>query len=79
MSLRKDGSWLRVQRLMEIAKEIAKHFNDGGKCNFETLMLWVEFKIGLTETRARDYIITVVRAKQWEIQDGFILPGEMEK
>ena len=78
MSVRKDGSWMRSQRLVQISKQIAKDFNDGGKCSFEDLLLWIEFEIGLTEATARKYVDTIIRAKRWKLQDGFILPSEVK-
>jgi hypothetical protein len=75
MSIRRDGAFVRQQRLMMIAKEIAKKVSYTFEkcCNVEDLVNWTKFELGLTEKCARNYIDTVVAAKGWFYVDGAIV------
>lgn len=79
MSVRRDGSYVRSQRLLEICKEIAKSFSVHHWCRIEDLKLSVALNMGLTETKALEYIDLVVRAKGWQIKDGVIYPGGLNE
>lgn len=75
MSARRDGSFVRSQRLLDISRLIAKAFSQDRKCNVETLKLTIAMEIGLTEKTALQYIDLVCRAKGWVVKDGDIHPG----
>jgi hypothetical protein len=69
--MRKDGSYVKVERLSLIRKEIAKQFPN--PVEVSKVELWVECNIGLTPEKARDYIDKAVAAAGWVITDGKIL------
>ena len=75
MSVRRDGSYVRSQRLLTISKMIAKDFSQDHKSELEDLKLKIAMEIGLTEKTAMQYVDLVCRAKGWTIKDGFIYPG----
>lgn len=68
--MRKDGSYVKVERLSQIKKEIAKRFPN--PISFNDMILWVEVGIGLTPEKAKDYIEKIVAASGWVIFDGNI-------
>jgi len=81
MSGRRDGAFYRSQRLIEVAKLIAREFNEkqgnGAAqqfCNYEDIVTLIQFDVGLTEKRAREYVCVVVSAKGWVMKDGYIFP-----
>lgn len=78
MSVRRDGGYVRSQRLLLIAREIAKEFSVNKECNVERLKLDLLMVMGLTEKTLTEYISVVCRAKGWLIQDGIITPGALE-
>lgn len=69
---------MRSQRLLIIAREIAKSFSSEQKCSVEGLKRDLLFSLGLTEKTLTEYINVVCRAKGWTIQDGTITPGLIE-
>lgn len=75
MSIRRDGSFVRSMRLLEIARMIAKDFSDFKQSDLESLKLRVAMEIGLREKTAMEYIDLVCRAKGWSMKDGVIVPG----
>lgn len=74
MSNRRDGSYIRSQRLMEVAKKIAYDisFNPDKTCHKDDLVNWIMFEMGLTEKRAREYVEIVIKAKGWLVNNGGI-------
>ena len=77
MSGRRDGSYVRSERLVQIARQIAYRITNSKtkQCSIEELNLWIQFDLGLTEKRATEYVDLVVRAKGWLKKDGFIETG----
>jgi len=71
--MRKDGSWVKTQKLKEIAKMISTKMPDG--CNYDKLLIKIQFEMGLTESRAEEYIDLVCQAKGWIKQNG-VIKGE---
>lgn len=65
--MRKDGSWVKSQRLQEISRMIAPTMPDG--CNYKKLLVKIQFEIGLTESRAEEYVDLVCLAKGWIHKD----------
>jgi len=78
MSGRRDGSYVRSERLLRIAKQIVYTINNEGnkQCEYAELLTWIMFDMGLTEKTAREYVDVVVRAKGWHLNDGIITLGE---
>jgi len=73
---RRDGAWIKAQRLKMIAKEVAKTFPEGA--DLEHVLLWIEVNIGLSRKKAQEYLAKVVAVKGWRIEDGRILPPEVK-
>jgi len=80
MSGRRDGSFVRSERLLRIARQIVStiHKSDVKQCEYAGLLTWIMFDMGLTEKTAREYVDVVVRAKGWRLNDGVITLGEPE-
>ena len=74
MSSRRDGSFVRSQRLLGIAKQIAYKisFSEDKVCEVAELLNWIMFEQGLTEKRAKEYMDIVVKAKGWVLDNGEI-------
>lgn len=79
MSIRRDGSFIRSQRLLEIAKMVAKEItaSNSRQCSYDLILNRIMLNVGLTEKRASEYICVVCHARGWQIKDGFIVPGEI--
>lgn len=75
MSERRDGGYVRSQRLMLIAREIAKDLSQDKICNVENIVRRLLFDMGLTEKTLRNYVDVVCRAKGWVLNDGVITAG----
>jgi hypothetical protein len=69
--MRKDGSYVKVERIAQIRKEIVKGFPE--PVDFEKLKLWIECSIGLSEEKAEQYIEKAVSSGGWFIIDGKIV------
>lgn len=69
--MRKDGSFVKVERLSQIRKQIAKELPE--PVDLEKLQLWVECTIGLSEQKTREYIEKAVASGGWYIIDGKIV------
>ena len=70
---RRDGAWIKAQRLQAIARMIAKTFPKG--VSYDRMVSLVELEIGLSTQKAREYIDKVIEAKGWRVEDGIIKPG----
>lgn len=70
--MRKDGSFVKTERLRNISTQIAKAFNqsDEKKVDLAVLISWIEMNIGLTKARALEYIDTCCSVHGWSIIDG---------
>ena len=71
--MRKDGSWVKSQRLGEISRLISTSMPKG--CDYKKLLVRLQFEMGLTMARAEEYIDLVCMAKGW-IQHNGIIKGE---
>lgn len=71
--MRKDGSWVKSQRLAEISRTIASTMPKG--CDYEKLLIKIQFEMGLTVNRAEEYVDLVCLAKGW-INNNGIIKGE---
>jgi len=69
--MRKDGSFIKVERLAQIRKQVSSQFPK--PVPFDKLQLWVECNIGLGEQKAREYIEKAVASAGWIIVEGEIL------
>lgn len=72
MSLRKDGSWVRKQRMTQITKYLVLSLVDGNKISMNKLFAWIACNIGLTRPKAKSYVHEIAVLYDWQIKDGFI-------
>jgi len=71
--MRRDASYIKVERLALITKKIAKQFPE--PVDFHKLVLWIEMEIGLSGEKACEYVEKVCEVHDWEIEDGKISPA----
>lgn len=69
--VRKDGTWVKIQRLAQIAQFIAKAMGEG-KVEIEKTLVWIQYEMGLTEQKAREYLGLVMIKHGWINNDGII-------
>jgi len=69
--MRKDGAFIKVERLAQIRKEIASKFPE--PVDIKMLQLWVECNVGLSEEKSKEYIEKAVASAGWSIIDGKIV------
>jgi hypothetical protein len=69
--MRRDGSFVKVERINQIRREIAKNLPN--PVDLEKLRIWVECNIGLSKQKAEEYIDIVVSSAGWIIVDGKIV------
>lgn len=74
MSVRRDGAYVRSQRLLWIAREIAKGFARNRQVIISTFIAQLQMETGLTDKTLLSYIDTISRAKGWFVHDGIIYP-----
>lgn len=74
--VRRNGKFVKSQRMIEISQLIAKTLPDG--VDYEKLVTLLEFE-GYREDTARRYIDTVLKIKGWIIIDGTIKSFEEEE
>lgn len=78
MSGRRDGTFIRRERLMQIARQIACDLTQDKRCVFEDMVLWCQYHIGFTEKTAKEYVAVVIKAHvDWKLNDGIITVGEV--
>ena len=70
--VRKDGKYLKQQRMQDISKAIAKSFPDG--LDYDKLINQLEFR-GYREDTAIKYVDVVIKFQGWIIVDGTIKPN----
>ena len=59
----KDAGFVKTTRIKQIKKEMAKGISKG--INKESLLDMVEMDIGLSRSKATEYIDLIVRASGW--------------
>lgn len=64
----KDAGFTKTQRMKRISKEIAKHLSKNHKVDYETLLNWIEYEIGLSRNKAEEYVKTICKMKNWIIE-----------
>ena len=69
--MRRDGSYIKTERIAQIRKEVAKQLPE--PVDVLKLRLWVECNIGLSKAKTEEYIETVVALAGWVVADGKIL------
>ena len=74
--VRHDGSFVRLERMTQIAKQIAKCFPT--PVDYHKMVLWVEMNIGLTADKASEYIEKICETHDWVIEDGQIKPEPVD-
>lgn len=74
--VKRDSSYLRSERLKRISQKIAQGLaakDSPGQVPCRGLGLWIQYEIGLTESRAEEYIALVVAVHEgWTLKDGYI-------
>lgn len=68
--VKRDGAFLKTQRITKIGQHIAKNISKG--VDYEGLLTWIEATIGLTNMKAREYVAIACRVHAWEIKKGVI-------
>jgi hypothetical protein len=68
--LRKDGSYVKIQRQKLIQKQIQSCFPK--EVDVEKMILWTKLNIGLTREKAEEYINDVVEGNGWIVVEGKI-------
>jgi len=71
---RRDGAFIRAQRLHQIAQKVASAFPAGA--DYEKTLDWIEYTIGLSRARAKEYLDKVIRVHGWVVRNGVIKPAE---
>lgn len=74
--VRQDGSFVKIQRHVEISKQIAKHLP--APVSYEKTLLWIRVNIGLSPTKAIEYLQDVLDSHGWVVEDGVIKPEPAE-
>lgn len=69
--VRKDGTWVKIQRLTQITQFVAKAMGEG-KVEMEKTLVWIQYELGLTEQRAREYLGLIMIKQGWINNDGII-------
>jgi len=64
-TLRRDGAYVKQQRLKQITKEIAKHFPS--PVSYSRMLDWIEINVGLSRSTAQRYLDLVIRAAGWAV------------
>lgn len=72
MSLRKDGGWVKQERMNRITIKITKDLKAGGRIKVDKLVAWIELNIGLTKDKARAYVETIALGYDYIITDGYL-------
>jgi len=72
VSMRKDGSFFRKERMTRIKNEIAKHMPNG--VSYEKILKWAMYEMGLTRQKAEEYLQLVIEMEEWDVKDGKIVP-----
>ena len=63
--MRKDGAYVKTQRIQEIKKQIVKCFP--AKVSFRKIQLWSMMNQGLTEQTSTRYIENLIEAEGWHL------------
>lgn len=71
--MRRDGSYVKTQRLNQIAAKVSPLLGQGEKVNIAKLISWIEVNIGLTKAKASEYLNTLAGIYEWETKDGFLV------
>ena len=72
MPFKRDGSWVKTQRINQITQKIAPDINNGKKVNLKKLFAWISITIGLTNKTATTYLEELATVYDWIIDDKFI-------
>ena len=72
MPFKRDGSWVKTQRITLIAAKIAPDIKDGKKVNLKKLFAWISITIGLTNKTALNYLEELAVIYDWVIDNEFV-------
>jgi len=67
---RKDGSFIKTERLHQISHKIKEDIKEG--VDYNRILDWIEFNIGLRRDTAQDYLDKIIRVEGWVITNGYI-------
>jgi len=67
---RKDGSWVKKQKIEEVWKKISAEFPN--TISVEKLVLWCEVELGLSKQKAYEYLDLVARIHNLAVDQGII-------
>ena len=70
MPQRKDGAFIKLERLKQIQKQIASGFPN--PVDYDRTVIWTELNIGLTKEKSQDYINKLIEGNGWVLVDGKI-------
>lgn len=68
--MRKDGAYIKLERIKQIQKQIVSSFP--GEVDFNKIVLWAEMNIGLTNETAQEYVTKIVEVNGWVLENGKI-------
>jgi len=77
--MRRDGSYVKTERLNQIAAKVSPLLGQGEKVNIAKLISWIEVTIGLTRKKAGEYINILADVYEWEVKNGFLVLGFCEE
>jgi hypothetical protein len=70
--VRKDGAFIKLERLRQIKTEIVKGFPE--PADYQRIVLWTEMNIGLSTEKALEYVNKLIAANGWVLDNGKIKP-----
>lgn len=72
--MKRDASHLKRERLNYIARLIAAAATiQDGRCDLWKTLVTVQFNVGLTEKKAKEYVELVCKVKEWDIIEDEII------
>lgn len=75
--MRKDGAYVKKQRIDLITRYIAGHI-ESGKLPIRRVILFAEMTIGLSESRAKEYVSKICEMYGYRLTADFIEVAETE-
>lgn len=66
--VRKDGAWIKQQRIKKICTHTAKEIENGPR-TLSSILSWVEINIGLNRHKAFEYTLLCAKTYGWVIDE----------
>ena len=74
--IRKDGAFIKKQRLNKISKYVVKAAAKG-PLSMKKVLAWIQVNVGLTPPKAREYLEVLIDAYEWIVEkNGLTVPKE---